>query len=291
MKYCLGASNHLGFQVLSYLYSNQVDIVLVLTDSNSEEVIDFCIANSIRCFKGNPRNGRAIEFINNQHIKYDILLSVNYLFIIEQDLIDSPRHYAVNVHGSLLPRYRGRCPNVWSIINGEKEYGTTAHFMNSKCDDGDIIKQLVIPIGEETTGGELLEKENEFIPVWTLELTKELESGHFERRKQDVSKATYFGKRTPADGHINWDWQKERIQNWVRAQAMPYYPGAFAYIDRKKIIINRISFSDMGFSWDIPNGTVVECNCDEPFVKTPNGIVKLEEVVFDGKIEKGDILE
>ena len=101
--------------------------------------------------------------------------------------------------------------------------------------------------------------------------------------KQDEKLSTYFGKRTPEDGKINWHWQKQRIKNWVRALAYPY-PGAFSYFENKKIIIDEVLDSNIGFKYDVPNGTII---ANEPniIVKTPNGTLELkklrESVIFN----------
>jgi methionyl-tRNA formyltransferase len=102
---------------------------------------------------------------------------------------------------------------------------------------------------------------------------------------QDEYKATYFNKRTPEDAAINWDWQKERIRNWVRAQAYPY-PGAFTIINNQRVIIDEIIYSDIGFKQDLPNGLVL--GISPVLVKTQNGVVELK-TIRAGKelIEKG----
>lgn len=291
MSYCICVSGNIGFLVLSYLWNKNLNIEFVLTDSNSNDIINFCKSHNIAFYKGNPRNGKAFNDIYSRDLSIDVLLSVNYLFIIEKDLIDLPKKYAINVHGSLLPRYRGRCPNVWAIINGEKEYGVTAHLISEGCDEGDIVKQLTIPIDEDITGAELLHNENLLYPKWIYDLTIEIEVENIVGIPQNQSKATYFGKRTPDDGQIDWNWQKERIKNWVRAQANPYYPGAFSFINGKKIIINKISYSDLGYSWDLPNGLVIDVQTAGPLVKTQNGVVILEDYIFENTIEKGYILK
>ena len=183
--------------------------------------------------------------------------SIIYLYIIEADLLNLINGYAVNFHGSLLPKYRGRTPHVWAIINGEREAGITVHLMNENCDDGDIVKQVVVPIGDDDTGGIILDKYKELYHRLVCQVVEDIEKGAVSGRVQDVSKATYFGKRTPNDGKINWDWQKERIRNWVRAQASSY-PRAFACLDGKKITINKIKFSDLGFR---DNGEWVGRSC------------------------------
>jgi methionyl-tRNA formyltransferase len=93
---------------------------------------------------------------------------------------------------------------------------------------------------------------------------------------QNNSNATYFGKRTPDDGEINWNWSKERIYNWVRAQSNPY-PGAFAYLNGKKVIIDKVSFSEYGFEESMPNGLILKTT-PEILVKTANGVIVLKRI-------------
>ncbi len=102
-------------------------------------------------------------FCIENDIHFDFILSVNYLFILEEDFLNRAK-FGINFHGSLLPKYRGRTPHVWAIINGEKEAGITAHLMNAKCDDGDIVKQVRVPIGIDDTGATILERYNEIYP-------------------------------------------------------------------------------------------------------------------------------
>lgn len=291
MTYCLCVSNDLGYVVLEYLHKHGLPINLVLTDSGSTEILEYCDSNDIVVFKGNPRKGRASAFIEDNEIQFDVLLSVNYLFIIESDLINQAKRYPINIHGSKLPLYRGRCPNVWAIINGEVEEGITAHLIAEGCDEGDIVKQSVFPITPEHTGYDLLSRSFDIYPKWTLDLISDIEHGNISLTPQDMSKATFFGKRTPEDGLINWNWQKERIRNWVRAQAQPYYPGAFTNLNSEKIIINSIKYSDYGYSWDMPNGLVISLNDGNPLVKTPNGVVELTSYISENTININDFLK
>ncbi len=155
MKIGVLVSGNLGRDILEKLNSN-FDIAFVLTDSNSNGILKLCKKNEISCFKGNPRKGVGYNFIKN--IFVDIILSVNYLFLIEKDIIQHSRLLTFNIHGSLLPKYRGRTPHVWAIINNEKETGITAHVIDENCDTGDIISQIKIPINETDTGNDLLNK-------------------------------------------------------------------------------------------------------------------------------------
>ena len=116
MKIGILASGNLGFTTIQLLLKNY-PIEFILTDSLSASIIQFAEKNRIPLFKGNPRNGKTKEFLK-KHI-CDVIISINYLFIIESDIINHPKLFAFNIHGSLLPKYRGRTPHVWSIINNE----------------------------------------------------------------------------------------------------------------------------------------------------------------------------
>ena len=272
MKIALLVSGGLGLRVFDFL-KNKVNIIAILTDRNSEGIIAQADKEGIACFIGNPRNGKAQNFINGKEV--DLLLSINYLFLIEQDLIAWPKLGAVNFHGSLLPKYRGRTPHVWAIINNEQKTGITGHFISEGCDEGDIILQEEISIAPKDTGAMLLNKFNERYPSLVRDVIELFQKGKVKASKQDEQLATYFGKRTPEDGAINWNWQKERIFNWVRAQAHPY-PGAFTLMNGIKVVIDEIEYDPYGFREGQPNGLILTANPVR--VKTPNGVVRLTKI-------------
>jgi methionyl-tRNA formyltransferase len=110
-----------------------------------------------------------------------------------------------------------------------------------------------------------------------------------ESRPQEDRHATYFGKRTPYDGEINWDWQKERIHNWVRAQASPY-PGAFTFYEGRKLTIDAVEFTNTGYSWEMKNGSIV-VGGKFPEVKTSNGVIKVIKHRSEEIFETGIILQ
>jgi methionyl-tRNA formyltransferase len=288
IQYAILASGGLG-TVCTEIIVQQQQVSFVMTDKNSIAIIELCRQKNIPCFVGNPRKGKATAFLSD--LNTDVILSINYLFIVENDIISLPTKYAINLHGSLLPRYRGRTPHVWAIINNEKETGITAHLMTEGCDEGDIVYQEKIDIRPEETGAGILGIFNEQYPLIVQRLMNMITNNQIQPQSQEHSKATYFEKRTPDDGGINWDWQKERIYNWVRAQAKPY-PGAFAFKGADKITINQLNYSDQGYHNDMPNGLVLK-NGKQPIVKTPNGAVILTDFVLpDGvTLLEGDILK
>jgi methionyl-tRNA formyltransferase len=284
MKIGILASGELGLSVLKRCV-HFLAPVFIATDSKSITIIQFSNERNIPVFIGNPRNGKLKNFLMSTPIECDVLISINYLFLLEKDVISMVDH-VINFHGSLLPKYRGRTPHVWAIINNEKITGVTAHLIDESCDTGDIILQKTIDIKEEMTGAEILNHYETIYPELLKEVYDELITGKLNPVPQDHFKATYYGKRTPEDGQIDWNWQRERIKNWVRAQAYPY-PGAFSYIDTVKLIVDEIKFSDFGFHYSIPNGTILQ---DSPaiIVKTPNGSVELSKIRNNKDICKKD---
>jgi methionyl-tRNA formyltransferase len=150
----LACSGLLGHRVLKYLYGKE-NIVAVLTDKNSIEINIFCNKMNIPCFKGNARNNKCVAFV--EQYKDSILFSINYLFLFDEQILNIFK-YKFNIHGSLLPKYRGRTPHVWAIINNEKKTGITIHDITLECDAGDIFFQKEIPIKYSDTGFFILRK-------------------------------------------------------------------------------------------------------------------------------------
>ena len=272
MKIGILASGELGFSILCKILQ-RYELSFVMTDRSSDSIHSFCNTHSIPIFVGNPREGKSNDFLSR--VSCDVLISINYIFLIEQNLIQIPKILAFNIHGSLLPKYRGRTPHVWSIINNEKLTGITAHLIDVGCDTGDIIEQVQIIIEDYDTGASILKKYESNYYTLVENVLNKISKNQLVTIEQDNSKATYFGKRTPDDGLIDWTWHRERIYNWIRAQSFPY-PGAFTYYFNNKIIIDWIEFDDNGFDFNIPNGTIVSINPIR--VKTPNGLVKITKL-------------
>lgn len=266
-------SGRLGLDTLSKIAKEHI-IHFVLTDSNSIGIIDFVTKNSIPFYAGNPREGKGYRFIKNFNV--DVIASINYLFLIKEDIIGHSNLLTFNIHGSLLPKYRGRTPHVWAIINGETNAGVTAHIIDSGCDTGKIIHQIEIPIEAEDTGAVMLEKyANAYYPL-VKKVIKNVADNQLNLKVQNENEATYFGKRTPEDGEINWNWTKEDIHNWVRAQANPY-PGAFTFYKNQKIIIDKVSFSNERTSNRQVNGEIVKIE-PKVIVKIKNGTLSLDVI-------------
>lgn len=274
-------SGGLGFDTLVKIH-NEYQINFILTDKKSIEIIQFSKEQKIPLFIGNPRNGKGYQFIKN--IFVDVITSINYLFLIEKDIISHPKKLIFNIHGSLLPKYRGRTPHVWAIINGEKMAGITAHTIDEGCDTGKIISQIKVPIEYNDTGANMLKKyESLYFPL-IQEILEKIEGDSLELIDQNDIEATFFQKRVPSDGIIDWNLPKEQIRDWIRAQAFPY-PGAFTFLEGKKITIDKVSLVDIPVHKNYKNGEIISIN-PNIIVKTQNGTLKLssfreEKVTFN----------
>jgi methionyl-tRNA formyltransferase len=275
MRLALLSSGKLGYETCKEILQKK-EVSFIMSDKNSIDIIKLAKDYNVELFIGNPRSELAAKFIVDKTV--DVLISINYLFIINQNLINAANILAFNIHGSLLPKYRGRTPHVWAIINNEKETGITAHKIDKNCDTGDIIKQIRVEIEAEDTGGIILAKYLDLYVPLIESVLEDVAANKIRASKQNNSMATYFGKRTPDDGQINWEWQLNRIINWIRAQAYPY-PGAFTFCNEEKIIIDKVIKSDFGFDYNQQNGTILST---EPLtVKCSNSAVEIVEFRYE----------
>ena len=170
-------------------------------------------------------------------ISPEFMFSFYYRRMLPPDVLALARKGAFNMHGSLLPKYRGRAPVNWAILMGESETGATLHEMVAKPDAGRIVDQERVPIGPDETAAEVLAKVGDAAETVLERSLPHLLAGTASLKKQDLSKGSYFGARRPEDGRIDWSKSALEIHNLVRAVAPPY-PGAFT--DRMKIFRTRV---------------------------------------------------
>ena len=184
-----------------------------------------------------PDNVNTPEWITRlREIQPEIIFSFYYRHMLGQAILDIPRLGAFNMHGSLLPQYRGRAPINWAVLNGETRTGATLHYMVKRPDAGDIVDQEAVAIGPRETAQDV------FIKV-TAAARKTLErnidaikQGSPPRRPQDESQASYYSGRRAEDGRIDWRADAGRIFNLIRAVTHPY-PGAFSDVDGRRFFI------------------------------------------------------
>ena len=160
-------------------------------------------------------------------ISPEFMFSFYYRRMLPPEVLALARKGAFNMHGSLLPKYRGRAPVNWAILMGESETGATLHEMVAKPDAGRIVDQQRVPIGPDETAAEVFAKVSDAAETVLERSLPRLLAGTASLKKQDLSKGSYFGARRPEDGRIDWSKSALEIHNLVRAVAPPY-PGAFS---------------------------------------------------------------
>lgn len=141
------------------------------------------------------------EFLNClKRLAPDVIVSINASQIFKQPLLTLPPLGCINVHGAPLPKYRGRLPSFWALLNGEKETGVTVHFMNEELDDGPILLQRKVPIVPGETQHSLIVKTKQAGTELLLEALTKLEKGQIDTAPNDRTQATYYSFPTPEDG-------------------------------------------------------------------------------------------
>jgi UDP-4-amino-4-deoxy-L-arabinose formyltransferase / UDP-glucuronic acid dehydrogenase (UDP-4-keto-hexauronic acid decarboxylating) len=190
----------------------------------------------------------------------DMLFSFYYRNMIKEPLLEIPKQGCFNLHGSLLPKYRGRAPINWVLVKGETETGVTLHHMTPKPDNGDIVAQSKIAISNDDTAQTLNEKLVVLAGEMLNRCLPQLKNGTAPRISQDHSQATYFSGRKPEDGEINWHKPAFEIRNLIRAVTQPY-PGAFSFAGNRKLLIWQATILDIQSK--SPAGTILTT---DPFV-------------------------
>jgi UDP-4-amino-4-deoxy-L-arabinose formyltransferase/UDP-glucuronic acid dehydrogenase (UDP-4-keto-hexauronic acid decarboxylating) len=212
----------------------------------------------------------------------DFIFSFYYRRLLPAAVLETARRGAFNLHGSLLPKYRGRCPVNWVLIHGERETGVTLHHMVAKADAGDIVAQRRVPIAEDDTAATLYGK----LTIAAAELLRatypRLLAGTAPRTPQDHSQATTFGGRTPADGLIDWTQSARQIANLVRAVTHPY-PGALTHWRGMPLLIWQARVDDGDINGPAP-GTVVQSG-GALIVQTGGGRLCVQRVQLTGEDE------
>lgn len=209
-------------------------------------------------------------------MKPDLILSVYYRHMIGQAILDLPPLGAFNMHGSLLPQYRGRAPINWAILHGEPHIGMTLHRMVKRADAGAVVDQEGVEISPQDTAEQAFRK---VMPCARVVLARQVDallSGTATETPQDESAATYFGGRKPEDGRIDWTRSSTEIFNLIRAVTDPY-PGAFCEYGKARLMV--------WWAESVPNqsGTPAEILSLDPLViATGDGALHLTRVEWRG---------
>lgn len=229
------AYHNVGVRCLSVLLAHGIEVVLVVTHrDNPKENIWFASVAELAALHDipvitpdNPNTADVLEQI--KVLQPDFLFSFYYREMFKRELLEIPKHGALNMHGSLLPKYRGRVPVNWAIIKGETETGATLHYMTEKPDNGAVVAQQAVPILPDDTAFEVFQKVTVAAEIALNTCLPALLAGTAKPVQQNLSLGAYFGGRKPEDGIIDWAQDARSIHNLVRAVAPPY-PGATTQI-------------------------------------------------------------
>lgn len=222
------AYHNVGVRCLRVLLAHGVEVPLVVThddhpgetiwfDSVARAAADHDIAVMSPADPNDPEHVQRIAAC-----KPDFVFSFYYRLLLKAPLLALAPREALNMHGSLLPKYRGRVPVNWAIIHGETETGATLHYMTQTPDSGDIVAQTAVPILPDDTAREVFDKVTVAAELVLNGIMPALIAGTAPRTQQDLSRGAYFGGRKPEDGIIDWSQGAAMIHNLVRAVAPPY---------------------------------------------------------------------
>lgn len=214
----------------------------------------------------------------------DFLFSCYYRRLLKEPLLRLPRLGALNLHGSLLPKYRGRCPLNWVLIHGEPLTGLTLHYMETKPDAGDIVAQVQIPIELEDTAWTLSQKMTAAAGRLWRQIYPLLRAEAAPRIPQDHSQATYFGGRRPEDGRIDWHQSAGQVYNLIRAVTHPF-PGAFTHWQGRKLFIWAAALVPDYQGPPLAPGQVAVTPAGRVLVGCGQGVLALQTVQREGEAE------
>lgn len=241
MKLVVCAYHNVGYRCIEELLRQNAEIGLIFTHEDSaNEQIWFSSVRELAGARNIPFVTSSINEPDNiemvRKIAPDFLMSFYYRNMIKPEILEIPAKGALNLHGSYLPKYRGRVPVNWAVINGETETGATLHYMLAKPDAGDIVDQIKVPIDFTDTAHDVFGKVTKAAVEVLRRAWPRLLDGSAVRIPMDLQAGSYFGGRRPEDGRIDWTKSALEIYNLVRGVTHPY-PGAFTQINGKKITV------------------------------------------------------
>lgn len=260
------AYHNVGLRCLRVLLARGVDVALVVThEDNPNENIWFGSVAQAAAEHGipvitpeDPRDPALFRRI--EAIGPDFIFSFYYRHMLPPALLALARRGAFNMHGSLLPHYRGRVPVNWAVLHGETETGATLHEMAAKPDAGAIVAQTAVPILPDDTAAEVFDKVTVAAEQTLWRVLPDLIAGTAPRLENDLAAGSYFGGRKPEDGRIDWSLSAQRVYNLIRAVAPPY-PGAFCDAANHRFIIAQARLApDMPALQGLPLGLQVVDN-------------------------------
>ncbi|MDB5839398.1 MAG: formyltransferase [Herminiimonas sp.] len=265
MRAVVFAYHNVGVRCLKVLLARGIDVALVVTHhDNPSETIWFESVAALCAEHGIPAIMPADPDTPELHAQVraarpDWIFSFYYRHMLPAALLSLAPRGAYNMHGSLLPRYRGRVPVNWAVLHGETETGATLHEMIARPDAGAIVAQTAVPILPDDTAFEVFGKLTVAAEKTLWDVLPAMLAGQAPRLPNDLANGSYFGGRKPEDGRIDWTAPAHAIYNLHRAVAPPY-PGAWTVLAGTRLVIARARLSPQAWP-DLPPGLTVVNNC------------------------------
>jgi methionyl-tRNA formyltransferase len=236
------AYSEVGVRCVRELLAQGIEIPLLFTHANDPGehqwfggVRQLALGQGLRV--ETPEDPNTAEWIAaGAATQPDFLFSFYYRYLLAAAWLKVPRRGALNMHGSLLPKYRGRAPVHWAILNGESATGASLHYMLEKPDAGALVDQQSVPILENDTALDVSLKVAEAAEQVLRRSLPALVSGNAQARPLDLTQGSYFGRRRPEDGRIDWGRGAREIHDLVRAVAPPF-PGAFTEVNGCRLAV------------------------------------------------------
>lgn len=250
-------------------------------------VKQLAVANDIPVYT--PERVKEDSFVQVlREISCDVIVVVAFGQILSQEILDLPRFGCINVHASLLPRWRGAAPIQWSILDGDEKTGVTTMQMDAGLDTGNILLKEELAIDPEETGESLFDRLSRLGGPLLLETLERAESGTLKPVPQEDEKSTYAKMLTKEIGELDFSWEAEKLERYVRG--LNSWPSAYTHFRGKilKIWKAQVIRRNTGCS----SGTVAEVSKDSFSIQTGDGLLKLLEVQMEGKkrMSAGDFL-
>ncbi len=248
MRAVVFAYHDVGARCLQTLLAHGVEVALVFThEDDPGENVWFQNVKSLAslydlpvCVAEDPNQPEVVDRVRS--LAPDFLFSFYYRRMLSDAMLGAARRGAFNLHGSLLPKYRGRAPVNWAVLHGEAETGATLHEMEAKPDAGPIVGQQRVPILPNDLAVDVFRKVTVAAEQVLQHCLPDLLAGRARRVPQDAAQASYFGRRRPEDGRIDWSRDAWSVHNLVRAVAPPY-PGAFGQVQGHELRVLRTFYT------------------------------------------------
>jgi methionyl-tRNA formyltransferase len=285
-----GAWSHRAFEILINDQTIDVAFIVPRTDSTDNTLLGFSERFNIPYHKGVKINSNEFYELAKSYA-CDLFVSMSFNQIFKKPIANLPFIGTINCHAGKLPFYRGRNVLNWALINNEKEFGITTHFIDEGIDTGDIILQRVFPITDSDNYATLLKLSHEACAQILFDAIKLIQSNSFTRQKQSTIHEVgfYCGQRIPGDEIINWNQTSREVFNFIRAVCAPG-PKARSTFNGQEILINSARLIENAPHYINTVGQIVGKTNDGYIVKTRDTTIEILEVESDVKLGIGDRL-